>query len=561
MPRPAMLVAIVTVALRPACATISASCAWYLAFKHDMLDATPLEHRRELFGLLDRDGADEDRASLSLFLENVVDDGLVLLALGAENGIRLFNAVQRPVRRDGDDVEVVDLRELDRLGFRRAGHAGQLLVLAEVVLERNRRERLVLALDLDLFLRLDRLVQAVAPPPSGHQTAGELVHDDDLAVLDHVFDVQTEQRVRAESLIDVVEQRHVRRVVQPAAVGREAMLHEPLGLRHTALGQRHRLVLLVDDVVAGLFERLAVFLLDVALRDRALLELRNDAIDFVVEVRRFFGRPRNDERRARLVDQDAVHLVHDGEVVPTLHVVREIELHVVAQVVEAELVVRAVRDVAPVRNLPLGIVQIVLDDADRHAEEPIDAAHPLGVAARQVVVDSDDVHALAFEGVEIGRKRGDQRLALAGLHLRDVSLVQHHSAHELDVEVPHVEHAAARFADDGKGFGQKIVDRRRVSVIAGGGHPGAELDGLRPQLLVGERLHRGFERVDFGNDRPKPFQLTLVLSPNDLDEEGLQHARPNEARISNHFTTMAAAGRSRAVRRATASERSCTRTA
>ena len=32
VPRPAMLVAIVTAPLRPACATISASCAWYLAF-------------------------------------------------------------------------------------------------------------------------------------------------------------------------------------------------------------------------------------------------------------------------------------------------------------------------------------------------------------------------------------------------------------------------------------------------------------------------------------------------------------------------------------------------
>ena len=32
MPRPAMLVAMVTAPLRPACATISASCSWYLAF-------------------------------------------------------------------------------------------------------------------------------------------------------------------------------------------------------------------------------------------------------------------------------------------------------------------------------------------------------------------------------------------------------------------------------------------------------------------------------------------------------------------------------------------------
>jgi len=32
VPRPAMLVATVTAPLRPACATISASCAWYFAF-------------------------------------------------------------------------------------------------------------------------------------------------------------------------------------------------------------------------------------------------------------------------------------------------------------------------------------------------------------------------------------------------------------------------------------------------------------------------------------------------------------------------------------------------
>ena len=62
---------------------------------------------------------------------------------------------------------------------------------------------------------------------------------------------------------------------------------------------------------------------------------------------------RDDERRPRFVDQDAVDLVDDREVVAALHVVREVELHVVAQVVEAELVVRAVGDVAAVGDLPL----------------------------------------------------------------------------------------------------------------------------------------------------------------------------------------------------------------
>ena len=60
------------------------------------------------------------------------------------------------------------------------------------------------------------------------------------------------------------------------------------------------------------------------------------------------GRSRDDERRARLVDQDGVDLVDDRVVQLALHVVLEPQLHVVAQVVEAELVVRAVGDVGAV---------------------------------------------------------------------------------------------------------------------------------------------------------------------------------------------------------------------
>ena len=72
-----------------------------------------------------------------------------------------------------------------------------------------------------------------------------------------------------------------------------------------------------------------------------------------------------------------------------------------------------------VRDLALGVVQLVLDDADRHPEEAVDPAHPLGVASRQVVVDRDDVDALAFERVEVRGQRRDERLAFARLHLGD----------------------------------------------------------------------------------------------------------------------------------------------
>ena len=132
---------------------------------------------------------------------------------------------------------------------------------------------------------------------------------------------------------------------------------------------------------------------------------------------------------------------------------------------------------AAVGDLPLLVVQVVLDDADRHAEEAVDPAHPLRVAAGQVVVDGDDVDALAFEGVQVGGQGGDERLAFAGLHLGDLAAVQHDAADQLHVEVPHVEHAAAGLADHREGLGQQVVERFAV------GEPLAEFGGLLAQLL------------------------------------------------------------------------------
>jgi hypothetical protein len=66
-----------------------------------------------------------------------------------------------------------------------------------------------------------------------------------------------------------------------------------------------------------------------------------------------FGLAADDQRRARLVDQDRVHLVHDGVVQAALHPVGGLVDHVVAQVVEAVLVVGAVGDVGRVGGLLL----------------------------------------------------------------------------------------------------------------------------------------------------------------------------------------------------------------
>ena len=268
------------------------------------------------------------------------------------------------------------------------------------------------------------------------------------------------------------------------------------------LGDRDGLVLLVELVV--------VVGLELLLRARvhplgllARLHHRRELGEAVVEVGGLLGGAGDDQRRARLVDEDVVDLVDDREVVhrdglavladaaAVLDLLLEGRGHVVAQVVEAELGVRAVRDVRRVGRALLLVGLVVLEHADGQAEAFVDRAHPVRVAAGQVVVDRDDVHALARERVEHDRERAGERLALAGAHLGDLAVVQDHAADQLDVEVAHRHRAAADLAGQREGLGQHLVERQSLLL-----HARAQLGELLAELLVLEQLELWLPRVD-----------------------------------------------------------------
>ncbi len=113
--------------------------------------------------------------------------------------------------------------------------------------------------------------------------------------------------------------------------------------------------------------------------------------------------------------------------------------HVVAQVIEAELIVGAVRDVAFVSGPALERPRLgIVDTPDGKTEVRVDVPHPLRVAAGEIGVDRDQVRAVARQGVEIKRKRRDERLSLAGRHFCDAPLVQLDATHQLHVVRHHV---------------------------------------------------------------------------------------------------------------------------
>src|SRR5919198_814258 len=460
--------------------------------------ALALETLGQQLGDLYRDRAHEDRLTRAVALDALLRDRRPLALLGLVDLIVAVVADHGAVRRDLHDAELVDLHELGRLGEGGARHPGELVVHPEVVLEGDGRQRLTLLLDTHPLLGLDRLVQALRPAPALEDAAGELVDDPDLAVDDGVVDVALVERLRLQRLDEVVDEVAVLGAVEVVDA------HELLGLRHAALGHRDRLVLLVE--------------LEVEVGDELLLRARVEALGLLaglhllgqsrkldVEVGGLLRRPRDDERGAGLVDEDVVDLVDDREVVggerlavlgvpaAVLDLLLQRRGHVVAQVVEAELGVRAVRDVARVRLLLVLVGLHVLQDADREAQRAVDRAHPLRVAACQVVVDRDEVDALALQRVEAHRERGGEGLALPRLHLGDVAAVEDHAADELHVEVAHAHRAPAGLADDRERLGEEVVERLSVlRALAQHVHP-------LPQLVVGLELELGLVVADPGD--------------------------------------------------------------
>ena len=155
-----------------------------------------------------------------------------------------------------------------------------------------------------------------------------------------------------------------------------------------------------------------------------------------------------------------IHFVDDGKDVLALDHLGPIHFHVVAKIVEAEFVIRAVGHVARVSDLALFIAHVMYDAADREAEEAIDLPHPFRVALCQIVVDGDDVDAFACQRIQVDRQRRDQRFTFARFHLGDVALVKHHAADQLHIEMALAKHALGGFANRRKGRHRQIWTSR-----------------------------------------------------------------------------------------------------
>ena len=442
---------------------------------------------RQLLGAFDGDGAHQDRLALGVTSLDVVGNGVVLGLDGAVHQVLVVNTLHGLVGGDDLDGQLVNLAELGVLGECRTGHAGELVIQTEVVLQGDGGQRLVLLAHEHALFGLDGLMQALGVAAAFHDAAGELVDDLDLSVGDHVLLVAVEHVLGLQRLLQVVDQ-------LTGEIGIDVIdTQAALNLLKAALGGGDSVLGLVHDVVArglnvlGGGEHVVRHVL-------AALKAAHGTREVLVGAGGLGAGARDDERGTCLVDQDGVDLIDDGVVVAALYALLGAGDHVVAQVVETELGVGAVGDVGLVGRALKLERHVVLEKTDGHSQVLVDAAHPLGVALCQIIVDGNDMHALAGDSIEVAGQGGNKGLAFAGLHLGDMPLVQRHGADELYVKVTHARDALGSLAHGGKSLGEHVVERLAVGVAL------TELIGLGAELFLGHLLKLGLKTVDLVDD-------------------------------------------------------------
>ncbi len=323
----------------------------------------------DYFRVFNRGGAHQHRLAAPVALADVLDGRLVFFARGFIDPVELIIAPTRLVGRHHHRFQAIDLLELIGFGIGGASHAGQLGVKAEVVLEGNRRHGLVFGLNGDAFLGFHRLVQAFAPAPPGHQAAGEFIDDHDFAVLHHIVLITEIQVVGAQGCIQVMHQRDIGRVIQAGTWRNQPQLRQnALGAFMPLLGQEHLMRLFINRKVARLDNALAganvffAFLLG---------ERWHHLVNGHIQVGLIFGLTADDQRRARLINEDGIHLIDNGVIEAALDPVSGLINHVVAQVVKAEFVVGAVGDVGAVCGLLFFACQVGQIDANRQTQKVV----------------------------------------------------------------------------------------------------------------------------------------------------------------------------------------------
>jgi hypothetical protein len=325
---------------------------------------------------------------------------------GAEEGVLVVDADDGAVCGEDFDLHLVDFAELVLLRFGGTGHAGGVLVLEDVILEGDGGEDAAGAANGDAFFFLEGGVDAGGPLAFKGEASFVFVDGDDAVVADEVVAVAGEEVVGVEGVVDGGGPGGVFFVVEAA------LAEKGFGGVEAGVGDFDVLAVVVDEVVEAV---------DEGAGDGAGAE---GAVFFAGM---FAG---EDEGDASFVDEDGVGFVDDEGVEVALDAFFGGEGAAVAKVVEAGFGGSEVGDIGLVCLAATGGVGRLGDGGDGEAEGFVDGAHPLRVAAGEIVVGGEDVDGAGF-GAEGGGGDGGEGFAFAGLHFDDAVIEEGEGAPDL----------------------------------------------------------------------------------------------------------------------------------
>ncbi len=310
-----------------------------------MLDAPLAQHFAKLFRLLNGDGAHQHRLAFFVMFRNVINHGLELGRHSLIHHVRTVLPDHRAVGGNFHHVQPVYFGKFLLLCHSGARHAGKLLILAEIVLEGNSGKGFALPRDLHPFLGLNGLVQAFVIPPPEHQAPGKFVNDNHLAIFHHIVLILVHNAPGPDGLVYMVLDADIIRVGQ--------VFNVKIVFRffHAPAGKGTGFELLIDNIIIFVIQ-LVIVLLFVSFLHPDRLQGFSQGICPLVKDICFIAMPGNNQGGAGLVNEDGVHLVHNGVMVAPLHFILLADNHIVPQVVKAQLVIGGIGDVAGIR-LPL----------------------------------------------------------------------------------------------------------------------------------------------------------------------------------------------------------------
>ena len=445
--------------------TVASRLSDYLSFafvifciKDVVLYALLTKACRKILRFVYRDGTDEHGLTFFVTFFDLPYDRIIFTLDRFVYVVGVIEPYHRLIGRHFNNIKTVYRPEFLLFRQSRTGHARELFVHTEKVLEGYCSESAVFLLHFDVFLCLDSLMQTVRIPTSRHKASREGIDDNNSAVVDNIVLVKVHDTVGADSIVYIM--------CKLGILGFREVLdsEEALCLLCAARRKDNVMFFLVYDVVG--VDVVVLGLLVKLLYDE-FLQSAGKPVRLPVHIGRFLSLSRNDERSPRLINEYRVDLINDRKYMAALCHLLLVDHHIVTQVVKPELIVRAVGYICTVSRLLFFSRLSVKYKPGSQSEKFIYPSHLLAVSAGKVIVHGYYVNSPAGQRIKVGGHRGNKRLTFAGLHLGDPSLMKYYTSEELNVKGTFAENAVIGFPYRGKSLGKQRIKRFscRVSLL------------------------------------------------------------------------------------------------